>query len=79
MSDLYTREIDLHGMSVIEARRYLKTTLNSLPKHITTLRVIHGCNQGSELMKMVQKEFGHKRIERKILELNRGVTTFLLR
>jgi len=79
MSDLYTREIDLHQMSVGEARKYLKAELNALPKHIREVKVIHGYNRGTELQKFVRKDFGHKKIERKILELNQGITTFMIR
>lgn len=79
MSDLYTRELDLHQMTVIEARKYLKTELNSMPKHIKEVRVIHGYTRGKELQKFVRQQFNHKRIERKILELNQGMTTLILK
>ena len=79
MSDLYIREIDLHQMSVAEARKYLKSQLSTMPKHIKEVRVIHGYTRGKELQKFVRKEFSHKRIERKVLELNQGMTTLILK
>lgn len=79
MMPLYqTKEIDLHYMSVIEARKYLKTIINSLDTNTKELRVIHGYKRGNDLQKMVRKEFKHKRVTRKILELNQGVTILML-
>jgi len=71
-------EIDLHLMSVIEARKYLKTYLNNLDSHVREVRVVHGYSNGNKLQSFVRKEFGHKKIERKILEMNPGVTVLLL-
>jgi len=73
------REVDLHNMSLIEARSYLKTYLNNLPKEVDEIDVIHGFHSGSHLQKLVRKDFGHKRIERKILGLNNGLTTFMIK
>lgn len=73
-----TKEIDLHLMSVVEAKSYLKTYLNSLDKEVREVRVVHGYNNGTRLQHLVRKEFKHKRVKRKILEMNQGVTTFLL-
>lgn len=73
------KEIDLHSMSVIESKKYLKTYLNTLGKGVVEVRVIHGYSSGTNLQKFVRKEFNHKRIERKILELNPGMTTFIIK
>lgn len=78
MSLYFTKEIDLHNMSVTQARKYLKTFINSLDSNTKELRVIHGYKKGNQLQKMVRKEFKHKRVIRKILELNQGVTTLIL-
>lgn len=72
------REIDLHQMSVIEAKRHLKTTINSLAREVDELDVIHGCHSGTALQVYVRKQFNHKRIEKKIIGMNQGVTTFML-
>lgn len=73
------REVDLHNMSVGESRRYLKTYLDSLPKDVDEIDVIHGFRGGTNLQKFVRKDFNHKRIDRKILGLNNGMTTFLIK
>lgn len=78
MSNLYTRELDLHTMSVAEARTYLKSELNRLPKHITEVTVIHGYRNGKDLQHFVRHGFNHKKIQRKVLELNQGITTLIL-
>lgn len=79
MNDLYTLEVDLHTMTVAEARQYLKSTLNSMPRHIREVRIIHGYRGGRELQKFVRHEFNHKKVERKILELNQGMTTYMIK
>ncbi len=79
MSDLYTKELDLHNMSVAESRKYLKTELNALPKHIKDVRIIHGYRKGKDLQKFVLNEFNHKKIQRKVLELNQGMTTYIIK
>lgn len=79
MSDLYTKELDLHTMSVAEARKYLKTELNTLAKHIKEVRIIHGYQRGKDLQKFVRNDFNHKKIQRKVLELNQGMTTYMIK
>lgn len=76
---LLTHSIDLHGMTVIEARKALKEELNRMPKNSRELEVIHGSNGGIKLQTLVRKEFSHPRLEKKILTLNQGVTLFLLK
>ena len=79
MNDLLILEVDLHTMTVAEARKYLKSTLNVLPKHVREVRVIHGYRGGKELQKFVRHNFNHSKIERKVLELNQGMTTFIIK
>jgi len=73
-----TLTVDLHGMTVSEARATLLRELKSCPKTVSEIDVIHGFKGGQELLKMV-RSFSHPRIERKILGLNNGSTTFKLR
>lgn len=69
-------EVDLHGMDVADAKGHLKNIIEfTRDKQLT---VIHGYNNGNKLMKMVQREFKHKKIKRKIKGLNRGITIFEL-
>lgn len=73
------KEVDIHGMSVAGARSYLKKYINDLSKGVTEIDIIHGYNQGKELQKFVRKDFNHRKIEKKIVGFNNGVTTFLLK
>lgn len=69
--------IDLHGFTSAEAKSYLLNELKKCPKNVTEIEVIHGCNGGQALLKMV-RGFSHPRIERKILGMNNGITIFVL-
>lgn len=70
-------EIDLHGMTVSEAKAALDVFLTTAPRGVT-VTVIHGCNRGTALQKYVRTQYRNKRIERKILGLNQGSTDFLI-
>ena len=72
-------EVDLHAMTVMEAKSYLQKILKNLSINITEVIVIHGNNRGDKLANMVRKEFKHKRIDRKILSLNGGITILKLK
>jgi len=71
-------EIDLHGMYVDDAKKYLSDQILRLPKGVLSVDIIHGYNQGTALKKMVMS-FKHDRIERKIIGLNQGITTFIIK
>lgn len=71
-------EIDIHGMTVQEAREYLKKELSSLPKNALSVTVVHGYHGGTKLKDMV-KNFKHERIKRVEVGLNQGETTFYLK
>lgn len=71
-------EIDLHGMLVENAKKHLNDQISRLPKGTISVDVIHGYNNGTALKKMVMA-FKHDRIERKIIGLNQGITTFILK
>ncbi|WP_303863636.1 Smr/MutS family protein [Alkalibaculum bacchi] len=72
-------EVDLHGMTVMEARSFLQKVFKNLSINITEVVVIHGNNRGDKLANMVRKDFKHKRIDRKILSLNGGITILRLK
>lgn len=72
-------EIDLHGLSVDDAKYRLEHFLSSLPKGVTEVRVIHGCNRGTALRDMVRLRLKHPRIASKLLTLNPGETRLLLK
>ena len=49
--------IDLHGLSVAEARAKLKQVLEHCPKTITEVEVIHGYHSGASPAKTGAKRF----------------------
>ncbi len=72
-------EIDIHGMTVSDTKRELTSFLNRCEKQTTEIDIIHGCHGGTALLNFVRKDFKHKRIEKKILSLNNGMTTFKIK
>lgn len=75
----WTIEADIHGMRAAEAKRELELLLGRADKNIHEIVVIHGYHGGSALKDMVRKELRHSRIQQKILSLNQGETTLLLK
>ena len=70
--------IDLHSMKTAEARSYLAARLDSMPENVHEVVVIHGYHGGTALQNMVRK-FKHPRVESKILGLNQGCTSLILK
>ena len=66
----YAYSIDIHGMSVKEAKRSLERTIISLDRNIHDVIIIHGYNNGNALQLMVRNELHCKRIKEKIIPLN---------
>ncbi|MEG0615008.1 MAG: Smr/MutS family protein [Oscillospiraceae bacterium] len=71
----FTIEVDLHGMSVSEAKKELEKLLNTCDNSIKEIDVIHGYSGGQALQNLVRKGLKHSRITARILSLNPGVTT----
>ena len=71
----FTVEVDIHGMTVIEAKRELEKLLNTCDNSIKEIDVIHGYTGGQALLNLVRKGLTHKRIVSRMLSLNQGVTT----
>ena len=71
----FTVEVDIHGMTVIEAKRELEKLLNTCDNSIKEIDVIHGYTGGQALLNLVRKGLMHKRIVSRMLSLNQGVTT----
>jgi DNA-nicking Smr family endonuclease len=83
MDDIFLKpeeilEIDLHEMTVAEARYYLEKELDTAPEYIKVVEVVHGFHKGRAILNMVRKEFKHPRIKRKYLSFNSGITRFEL-
>lgn len=72
-------ELDLHGMRVWEAQQELDRALDRAGKEIKEVIVIHGYRGGKAIRDMVRNEFRHPRVKQKMLSLNDGQTTFLLK
>ena len=71
--------IDLHDMQEQEARFYLERAIDTAEKKIKEIVVIHGYRQGQVILNMVRKEFTHKRIDKKVIPFNKGVTLIYLK
>jgi DNA-nicking Smr family endonuclease len=72
-------EVNIHGMTAKEARRYLERLLSRAGKDVVEVKVIHGYNGGQVLRDMVRKDLKHPRISAKLVSLNPGETRILLR
>ena len=71
--------IDLHGLSVAEARAKLKQVLEHCPKTVTEVEVIHGYHSGQALQKLVRKDFKHARIASRSFGLQNGISNYILK
>ncbi len=72
-------EIDIHGMTELEAKREIEKYIASLPKDAKELRIIHGYHGGSVLKELVRgNKIRSKRIDRKKFTMNQGETIYLL-
>ncbi len=71
--------IDLHNMEENEARFFLERTIDTAESKIKEIVVIHGYRQGQVILNMVRREFTHKRIEKKVIPYNKGITLIFLK
>ncbi len=74
-----TMEIDIHDLPVADAKRRLERILASAPPDVAEITVIHGYRSGNGLQQMVRITLKSKRIARRILTLNPGMTVLVLR
>ena len=74
----FTMTLDIHGMTVQEAKKEIQSVLKSCPKNIKEIDVIHGFNGGTALQQYV-RNLKHPKVERTILTMNKGQTTLLLK
>ena len=70
--------IDIHGMTVLEAKLKLERLIAEVSAEITEILVIHGYGNQGLLCNMVRKTLKSKKIKQKILSLNPGETTLIL-
>ena len=71
--------LDLHDMQEQEAKYYLEKAIDTAEENIKEIVVIHGYRKGQVILNMVRKEFKHKRIEKKVIPYNKGVTLIYLK
>ena len=74
----FTITADLHGMTVQTAKKELERLITTCDKSVKEIDVVHGYSGGTALQTMVRKDLKHKRIVRKILSMNQGVTTLVI-
>ena len=70
--------LDLHDMQKDEARFYLEKAIDTAAPNIKEIVVVHGYRKGQVILNMVRKEFKHKRIEKKEIPYNKGITLIYL-
>ncbi len=70
--------VDLHGLTVYEAKMVLDRYLNRLPKGVTEVAVIHGYQSGVRLRTFVNT-YEHHKVTGKIKTMNPGETIFIIK
>ena len=75
----YNLTVDVHGMTVSEVKSELSRLLSTCDKSTHEIDVIHGCHGGTALLNFIRRDFKHPRLARKILTLNNGMTTLVLK
>lgn len=72
-------DLDIHTMTVEQAKKIIERTIISLPNKYSQITVIHGYNNGNKLQSMVRsRHLNCKRIKQKVLTLNQGQTILML-
>ena len=69
-------DLDLHGMTVNEAKKVIEKTIAALDNKTKELRLIHGYHSGDALKEFVRSPNGirSKRLKRKKYTMNQGET-----
>ncbi|NLA78844.1 MAG: Smr/MutS family protein [Erysipelothrix sp.] len=71
------RIVDLHELTLAEAKIKLNDFMNTLASNVSEVVVIHGFHQGTILKTFVSK-YQHPKIKQKLKTLNKGETIFLI-
>ena len=73
-------ELDLHGMTTVQAKLAVDAALRRCDKSVYRLRLIHGYRGGTALRDSLRQEYrGHKKVLRLECGLNPGETDLVLR
>lgn len=78
-SQVRVKTVDIHSMTVMQAKSFLLQTFNKLEPGIEEVIVIHGFNQGTSLKELVLHEFKHPKIQSKYPSLNSGRTRIFIK
>lgn len=70
--------VDLHGLTVYEAKMVLDRFLDRLPRDVNEVSVIHGYQSGVRLRTFVNK-YEHHKVISKIKTMNPGETIFVIK
>lgn len=74
------QEIDVHGMTKIQATNLIDARLRQANRGIYRIRVIHGYNNGTGLRDEIRKRYRtHPKVIRLEIGLNMGQTDLILR
>ena len=75
-------EVDIHGMTANEAKKFIDNVLNKVDRSVYRIRVIHGYHGGTSLKNMLTDEYGFER-SKKVKKIqggnNPGITELVLR
>ena len=73
-------ELDVHGMTKVQALTAVDAKLRRVGASVYRLRVIHGYHGGTALRDEIRKRYaGHPKVKRVELGLNPGITDLVLR
>ena len=75
-------EVDIHGMTANEAKKFIDNVLNKVDRSVYRIRVIHGYHGGTSLKSMLTDEYSYER-SKKVKKIqggnNPGITELVLR
>lgn len=71
--------VDIHQMYAPDAKRYLEQLLIRLGDEVESVEIIHGYNSGNSLQKTVRQEVRSRKIKRRCVSLNPGITIYYLK
>ncbi len=73
-------ELDLHGMSIVQAKVCIDSQLKRATAATYRIRIVHGYQHGTGLRDMIRREYKkHPKVKRLELGLNQGQTDLVLR
>ena len=71
--------VDLHNLHVFQASNCLDEVIRNAPDSVKEIKVVHGYRNGTALMDFIRKEYRNSRVKIKVISMNRGVTSLILK